>query len=161
MRIVLDTNVLVSGLLNPYGPPGQIVVLVAAGEVSLCFDARILAEYREVLLRPKFDFHARHVEALLEQIRAAGASAAAAPLRDPLPDRDDEPFLEVAIAAPADYLVTGNPRHYPAPLRGGVQVATPRKFIGNDSWIRNVFTPSIPVPRVNSALPHFNVNRNG
>jgi uncharacterized protein len=130
MKIVLDTNVLVSGLLNPYGPSGQIVVLVAAGELSLCFDARILAEYRDVLLRPKFDFPPRHVEALLEQIHAAGTATSAAPLPHTLPDRDDEPFLEVAIAAPADYLVTGNLRHYPAPWRRGVQVVTPREFIG-------------------------------
>ena len=48
MKVVLDTNVLVSGLLNPYGPPGRIVQLAAAGELQLCLDARILAEYREV-----------------------------------------------------------------------------------------------------------------
>jgi uncharacterized protein len=129
MKIVLDTNVLVSGLLNPYGPPGQIVVLVAAGELVLCFDPRILAEYRDVLLRPKFEFPQRHVEALLEQIRTVGTSATAIPLPAPLPDRDDEPFLEVAIAASADYLVTGNPRHYPPRRLGGINVVTPAKFL--------------------------------
>lgn len=67
MRIVLDTNVLVSGLLNPYGAPGQIARMVATGEISLCFDARILGEYRDVLVRPRFGFRAEHVDALLEQ----------------------------------------------------------------------------------------------
>jgi predicted nucleic acid-binding protein len=47
MRIVVDTNVLVSGLLSPFGPPGVIVSLTAAGRLSLCYDARILAEYAE------------------------------------------------------------------------------------------------------------------
>jgi uncharacterized protein len=129
MRIVLDTNVLVSGLLNPYGPPGQIVRMVAAGEILLCFDARILAEYRDVLLRPKFDFRVEHVDALLEQIRTAGVSAASQPLACRLPDRDDEPFLEVAVASAADYLVAGNLRHYPARLRSGIAVVSPAEFV--------------------------------
>ncbi len=46
MRIVLDTNVVVSGLLNAFGPSAQIVRLVAAGNLDLCYDARILTEYR-------------------------------------------------------------------------------------------------------------------
>jgi putative PIN family toxin of toxin-antitoxin system len=129
MRIVLDTNVLVSGLLNPYGPPGQIVAMVASGELSLCFDARILGEYRAVLLRPKFAFRPNHVEVLLEQIQAVGESVAASPLPHPLPDRDDEAFLEVAIAAAAECLVTGNPRHYPARCRVALQVVSPAEFL--------------------------------
>jgi len=52
MKIVLDTNVLVSGLLQPFGPSGQIVRLVASGEVVLCHDPRILTEYGEVLHYP-------------------------------------------------------------------------------------------------------------
>ena len=103
--------------------------MVAAGKLKLSFDARLLGEYGDVLSRPKFDFRAEHVEALVEQIRAGGASASAEPLSRPLPDRDDEPFLEVALAAAADYLVTGNPRHYPAPLRSGVRVVTPAEFV--------------------------------
>jgi len=129
VKIVLDTNVLVSGLLNPYGPPGHIVRMVAAGDLLLCFDARILCEYREVLLRPAFPFQSHQVDALLEQITAAGEPVAGRPLAHGLPDRDDAPFLEVAIAAAADYLVTGNPRHYPAGLRQGVRVVSPAQFV--------------------------------
>ncbi len=54
MKIVLDTNVLVSGLLTPFGPTGEIVRMVSAGELILAIDARILSEYQEVLHRPKF-----------------------------------------------------------------------------------------------------------
>ena len=99
------------------------------GEISLCFDARILSEYREVLLRPRFGFRAEHVEALLEQMQAAGVSAATQPLTSQLPDRDDEAFLEVAIASAAEYLVTGNLRHYPLRLRSGIQVVSPAEFV--------------------------------
>lgn len=129
MKIVLDTNVLVSGLLNPYGPPGRIVQMVAGGELTLCFDARILCEYREVLLRPAFPFRPEQVDALLDQIRTAGEPTSARPLAQCLPDPDDEPFLEVAIAAGAEYLVTGNMRHYPAKCREGIRVVSPRKFL--------------------------------
>ena len=53
MRVVLDTNVLVSGLLTPSGPCGQIVELVLDGVLDLCVDGRILDEYEDVLRRPK------------------------------------------------------------------------------------------------------------
>ncbi len=129
MKIVLDTNVLVSGLLNPYGPPGRIVQLVADGKLSLCFDARIIAEYRDVLLRPVFSFREEHVGALIEQIRAGGISTASAPLPRPLPDPDDEAFLEASISGIADCLVTGNSRHFPARLRCGVEVVSPAEFL--------------------------------
>ncbi|HXL73081.1 MAG TPA: putative toxin-antitoxin system toxin component, PIN family, partial [bacterium] len=64
MIVVLDTNVLVSGLLSPYGPPGEIVRMVSSRALSLCFDARIISEYAEVLTRPKFPFRRDAVEAL-------------------------------------------------------------------------------------------------
>ncbi len=129
MRIVLDTNVLVSGLLQALGPSGQIVRLVASGELVLCFDPRILAEYREVLLREEFSFEPERVAALMEQIRAEGLPVAARPLAIRLPDPDDEPFLEVALAGDARCLVTGNLKHYPGDARQGVEVLPPRAFI--------------------------------
>lgn len=129
MKIVLDTNILVSGLLQPFGPSGQIVRLVAVGELVLCHDSRILAEYREVLLRKKFSFDPERIEILLDEIRAGGIPVAAHPLAIRLPDPDDEPFLEVALAGGAQCLVTGNTKHYPADARHGVEVISPRSFI--------------------------------
>ncbi|HVG08643.1 MAG TPA: putative toxin-antitoxin system toxin component, PIN family [Thermoanaerobaculia bacterium] len=129
MKIVLDTNVLVSGLLQPFGPSGQIVRLVASGDLILCHDPRILAEYQEVLLRKKFSFDPERVEILLEEIRAGGIPVAARPLAVRLPDSDDEPFLEVALAGGAQCLVTGNARHYPDEARSGAEVLSPRAFI--------------------------------
>jgi putative PIN family toxin of toxin-antitoxin system len=129
MRIVLDTNVLVSGLLQPFAPPGQIVRLVAAGELTLCHDPRILAEYQEVLLREKFGFSPERADALLEQVRAGGIPVAARPLETRLPDPEDEPFLEVALVGGAECLVTGNVKHYPARARSGLEVFSPRAFI--------------------------------
>jgi putative PIN family toxin of toxin-antitoxin system len=129
VKIVLDTNVLVSGVLQPFGPSGQIVRLVASGAVTLCHDSRILTEYREVLLRAKFRFDPERVEALLDQIRQGGTPVAARPLAVRLPDPDDEPFLEVALAGGVRSLVTGNIKHYPAEAWQGVEVLSPRSFI--------------------------------
>ena len=72
MTIVVDTNVIVSGLLSPFGPPGQVVRLIAAGKLRLYHDARILTEYREVLHRPVFGFDPLCVAALLDQIEDKG-----------------------------------------------------------------------------------------
>ena len=129
MRIVLDTNVLVSGLLRPLSPPGQITALVAAGSLSLCYDARILDEYRRVLLRERFGFDAERVAALLAQIAAAGSVVAAEPLTQRRTDPDDEPFLEVALAGGVRCLVTGNLRHFPPERCQGMVVLPPAEFL--------------------------------
>jgi putative PIN family toxin of toxin-antitoxin system len=129
VRIVLDTNVLVSGLLSPFGPPGDVVRLVAGGALSLGVDARILEEYRLVLARPRFGFDGLRVGELLAQIHAEGVRGATQPLRLRLPDRDDEPFLEVALAIAAEALVTGNVRHFPPSRCAGVRVLAPRAFV--------------------------------
>jgi putative PIN family toxin of toxin-antitoxin system len=129
LRIVLDTNVLVSGLLSPFGPPADVVRLVAAGALSLGVDARILEEYRLVLARPRFGFDGARVGELLAQIDAEGVRGATRPLRLRLPDPYDEPFLEVALAVAAEALVTGNVRHFPPSRREGVRVLSPRAFV--------------------------------
>ena len=87
MRIVLDTNVLVSALLSPFGPPGEILALVTTGLLRVCHDARILGEYRQVLLRPVFPFRQVQVESLLSQIEADGNAVTAFPLSERLPTR--------------------------------------------------------------------------
>jgi putative PIN family toxin of toxin-antitoxin system len=131
VKVVLDTNVLVSGFLNPYGPPGSIVGFAAAGDLTLCYDARILAEYREVLLRPKFDLNAQAVDDFLAQVEAEGEPVTAMPLPHRLPDRLDEPFLEVALSARVECLVTGNHNHFPARLCLGMKVFSPAEFVDN------------------------------
>lgn len=112
MRIVLDTNVLVAGLLNPEGNPGRVVDLYLAGEVALLVDDRILAEYRAVLHRRKFSFDTEDVSDLLDQIEAESIRISAPPLGIDLPDPEDLRFLEVAVAGGAESLVTGNARHF-------------------------------------------------
>lgn len=129
MKIVLDTNVLVAGLLSPFGPCGEIVRMVSSGELTLALDARILTEYQDVLARPKFRFDQDKVAAILDLIEHYGGIVAASPLKQPLPDPDDEPFLEVAIAACVACLITGNHVHFPAESRQGATVHSPTDFL--------------------------------
>ena len=128
IRAVLDTNVIVSGILSEQGPPGWIVDLVAAGELVAVYDARILAEYRDVLTRSRLNLDATRVQLLLDIIQNSGIPVTPMPWQAPLPDPDDEPFIACAKMAMAP-LVTGNLRHYPEQLRFDVIVLTPRQFL--------------------------------
>lgn len=128
--LVLDTNILVSALLNPFGPPGRVLDLVLAGEAHLALDDRLLAEYREVLARPRFGFDPTDVVALLAFVQERGLLVSAVPLALALPDPDDAMFLEVAAAADAT-LVSSNLRHYPEDQRGGVRVLSPAEFLAD------------------------------
>lgn len=129
MIVVLDTHVLVAGLLSPFGPPGEIVRMIASGSLSIAYDARIMAEYVDVLRRPKFSFDQEHVEAFLDHMRATGTVVAGDPLPTRLPDPSDEPFLEVALAGRARCVITGNVKHFPAGARQGLRVYTPDEFL--------------------------------
>ena len=128
-------NVVVSGLLNPNGYPGRIVDLFLAGEVTLLADDRILAEYRAVLRRSKFAFDAGDVTDFLDVLEAVSERVAAPPLGGKLPDESDRPFLEVAIAARVDSLVTGNVRHFRLPHFGPLSVESPAEFVRR--WTRS------------------------
>jgi len=129
MKIVLDTNVLVAGLLSPFGPCGEIVRMVSSGELALCLDARILSEYHEVLRRAKFRFEQDKVTALMDYIEYRGQIVASSPLSHSLPDPDDEPFLEIALSGYVEYLITGNHAHYPQDLCKDARVLSPADFL--------------------------------
>jgi putative PIN family toxin of toxin-antitoxin system len=125
MKVVVDTNVLISALLSPAGPPAQILNLVLNGRLTVLYDNRMLSEYREVMRRPKFRFEADAVEALLEFIGAEGEYVVAEPQPAPIKDEDDRAFYEVALSGGARRLVTGNASHYPRDKR----IVSPAEFL--------------------------------
>lgn len=129
MKVVLDTNVLVSGLISPSGPPGEILRLLETGLIVPCLSEGILGEYRNVLTRPEFQFSVFKIASLLQRFEAVGELVIAELLPGDFPDPKDAPFLEAALAAHADFLVTGNLRHFPERLRQGVAVVSPRGFL--------------------------------
>jgi putative PIN family toxin of toxin-antitoxin system len=129
MIIVLDTNVLVSGILKPYSKAATILRLVTDGTIQLAFDLRLLSEYRDVLNRSKFNFAKENVEGFLEQTEQEGLLVSVKPLKFHLPDPDDEPFLEVALSGEVKAIVTGNKRHFPKKEYEGVKILSPPEFL--------------------------------
>jgi putative PIN family toxin of toxin-antitoxin system len=122
---VLDTNVLVSGLLSPWGPPGRLVDALLLRRLTLALDDRIELEYRDVLSRPRLNIEPDRRDAFLA-ITAFQSHVVAQrwPFESP-PDRDDVPFLEVALAVSARTVVTGNLKHFPLSCRGPISVLSP------------------------------------
>jgi putative PIN family toxin of toxin-antitoxin system len=134
MNVVIDTNVLVSGLLGLYTHPARIVDLVYIGDLICIYDDRILHEYQEVLARPKFEniISTRERKDLLYYIALTGVHTLAGPLEKytPMaPDPEDLPFVEAAVAARADAIVTGNHDHFSffAENPWGIQILSPRQ----------------------------------
>jgi putative PIN family toxin of toxin-antitoxin system len=110
--VVMDTNILVSALLSD-GPPALIVDQVAEERIRPCFDDRILAEYWDVLSRPKFGFSLPQVNCLIHDIVRAGFRIEVyVPSGFSMPDEDDRKFYDAARTAEA-VLITGNTKHYP------------------------------------------------
>ena len=130
MRIVLDTNVLVSGLLSPFGPPGDIVRLITTGTVRVCYDARILGEYRRVLPAASFLVQPSPGRICAGSTRSRWRPRDSAPsFRGVYQTQTTRFFLLWLSRAKPTCLVTGNLRHYPASRRQGVQVVSPRNFL--------------------------------
>ena len=113
MTVVLDTNILVSALINPSGVPATILSLLLNGKITVLYDNRILGEYKEVLSRQKFHFKKNHILHLLDYIRYGGEFVPVEPMRVRSVSEDDRMFYEVAVTGKAEFLVTGNKKHFP------------------------------------------------
>jgi putative PIN family toxin of toxin-antitoxin system len=112
MRVVLDTNILISACWTPTGNEAQVVAL--AGPLTFCVSPALLAEYRDVANRKKFAKHRDCLNTLIDQILAAAITVHPAPLCTACSDPDDNQLLDCALAAGASHVITGNLRHFPA-----------------------------------------------
>src|SRR5258705_13191594 len=112
IRVVIDTNVLVSALLHPEGPPAAVWMLALSGRVQPCVSEAVLAEYEDVIRRPHFRRDAGVIEGTLQAIRKVARHVKPATHADACSDPDHDIFIECAEAARADYLVTGNQLHF-------------------------------------------------
>ena len=114
----IDTNVLVAALLTKHADAATARVLRASldGRVAMLVSAEILAEYREVLARPKLQLPAAQVAEILAAAEQSGVGTGRVASEWAFPDESDRVFYEVALAGRVfgAMLVTGNLRHYPA-----------------------------------------------
>lgn len=124
IRVVLDTNVLVSGLLSPLGNEALILLAAHQGLVRPCFSEPILVEYCAVLTRPKFAFPEDEYAALLATVLRVGILTHPDASTLISPDLGDSKFLHCAEAGRTDFLVTGNKRHFPASLYGSTRIVS-------------------------------------
>lgn len=125
LRVVVDTNVIVSALLHPARQADCALEAILLRGDRLLYDARIEREYREVLARPKFkSIEPGRSKALLARLIDHGETVQVVePYSGELADPDDRCFVEVALAGKADVLLTGNGRDYPRGL--GFEVMDP------------------------------------
>jgi uncharacterized protein len=113
IRVVIDTNILVSALLQPESLPAAVLMLALSGEVQLCVSDTVFAEYYELIRRPRLKRSPDIIEGTLQSIRKLGHWVKPSVRVEECTDPDDNVFLECAQAGEADYLVTGNQRHFP------------------------------------------------
>ena len=118
IRAVIDTNVLVSAMISSDGNEALLVMAINQGLVVPCYSAEILEEYSEVLLRPRFSFPLGEVDALLDMLRRQGHCLDPVRVTRVSPDPGDDKFIACALVAKANFLVTGNKRHFPKSISG-------------------------------------------
>jgi putative PIN family toxin of toxin-antitoxin system len=128
IRVVLDTNIIVSALLQPLGPPAQVFVLAIGGSIQLCISGSVYAEYEEVISRPRFRLSEDVITGTLHTIREKGFWVRPMEAIRACSDPDDDSFLEWAHAAQANYLVTGNLKHFPTSW-SGTRIVTARRLL--------------------------------
>lgn len=125
---VLDTNVLVSAMLKTGSVPGQIVAEALNGDIIPVLNNEIIAEYEDVLNRPKFLFDMKSVKVLLDEIKKRAVYSDYGLLEDEIPDSKDVVFYAVLMERRKEddtYLVTGNIKHFP--IR--TYIVTPREML--------------------------------
>ena len=129
LRLVIDTNIVVSAALKPDGLQRTVLLLAIIKPARLFVSEAVIAEYREVLARPELTIRKGLRQQVLQLIRNHSQRVTPSRPLQITPDPDDNIFLECADAARADYLVTGNPRHFPKFLKK-TKVITSREFLG-------------------------------
>ena len=130
LKIVIDTNVLVSAHLNAAGPPAAIL-MECSKNLSLIplYTDVIYDEYVEVLTRAKFKFSKKVIDETLLWFSRAARKVEMKSQLNVLIDPDDNCFLECAIDGDADFIITGNHKHFPFPSWNEIKIVSPSDFI--------------------------------
>jgi putative PIN family toxin of toxin-antitoxin system len=129
LRIVMDTNVVISAALKRESLQRTTLILAITKPARLYVSQPILEEYAEVLGRPELKIRKGMRRQLLQLIKNRTNLVVPSRRLEVSSDPDDNRFLECADAARADYLVTGNLRHFPRFWKK-TKIITPREFIG-------------------------------
>ncbi len=133
-KIVVDTNVIVSSLIQRSYPNFIISELFIEDKFQLCISDELMAEYYDVLSRPKFakfhDFFVR-AEGLLADIEVKATKYLPTITLELISDDDDNMVLELADACNADFIITGNTTDFTFPTYKQTKIVTPREYWEN------------------------------
>jgi len=128
VRLVIDTNILVSAALKPDSLQRTTFLLAITKPARLYVSAPILEEYADVLSRPELGIRKGLRQQLLELVKNHSHIVAPSRRLEVTSDPDDNIFVGCADAARADYLITGNQKHFP-PFWKGTKIITSREFV--------------------------------
>jgi len=129
MKIVCDTNVLVSATLSN-GTPRRLLRLIACGEVENAVSLEILAEAKNVLVRPKFGFSPEQVTHAIDVFSEISVLVAPVQPVDVIKDDpSDNRILEAAVAAQADCIVSGDEHLLNLQSWNGIEILSPADFL--------------------------------
>ena len=128
LRLVIDTNVVVSAALKPKGLQRTIILLAMTKPARWYVSAAIISEYATVLARPELKIRRNLRQQFLQLIRNRTHEVAPSHLPQITTDPADNIFIECANAARADYLITGNQRHFPRFWKN-TKIITSREFL--------------------------------
>ena len=128
LRLVIDTNVIVSAALKPAGLQRTVLLLAITKPARWYVSRPILEEYSEVLARPELKIRKGLRQQLLQLIKNHSYTVTPTRRVEVAGDPDDNRFLECADAARADFLITGNLRHFPRFWKK-TKIITTREFI--------------------------------
>ena len=128
LRLVIDTNVLVSAALKPEGPQRTALIVAVTKPALFYVSHTILKEYADVLSRPELVIRKGIRQQLLQLVKNHSHTVTPSRRLEVSLDPDDNMFLECADTARADYLITGNQRHFPRFWKK-TKIITTREFI--------------------------------
>ncbi len=133
-RIVIDTNVIISSLIQRGYPYLILNNLFLEQKIKLCTSSEVMKEYYEVVSRPKFskfhDFLIR-AELLLSQIETLSDKFSPKHRVEVISDEDDNRFLELATESKADFIITGNVNDFSFPIYNKTGIVTPKEYWEN------------------------------
>lgn len=127
-RLVLDTNVVVSGLISPSGPPGRILDLILGREAEAAVSPAVLDEYGSVLRRAHLGLAPGRVDSFMTDLLGVALDVVPRDRVRACSDPADDMFIECAFAAGAGFVITGNLRHFPREF-SGIKVLAPAAYL--------------------------------
>jgi putative PIN family toxin of toxin-antitoxin system len=128
LRLILDTNIVISAALKPEGLQRTVFLLATSKPARLYVSEAIVAEYKMVLARPELRIRKGRQRQLLELIENRAHFVKPSRAVRAASDPDDDMFLECADEARADYLITGNLRHFPRFWKA-TKIVSAREFV--------------------------------